>query len=38
MILWKQGEVAIRCIIVYLKEKEEDLFKEYMVGKSDTYI
>ncbi|KAK0150775.1 hypothetical protein N1851_008118 [Merluccius polli] len=29
-------EVAIRCIIVYLREKEEDLFKEYMIGEDIT--
>lgn len=29
-------EVAIRGLVVYLGEKEENLFKEQLVGKSDT--
>ncbi|KAJ8353565.1 hypothetical protein SKAU_G00211320 [Synaphobranchus kaupii] len=31
MTLWK-GEVAIRCLVLYLREKEEDLFKEQLDG------
>lgn len=28
----KRREIAIRCLIVYLGEKEEDLFKQYSVS------
>ncbi|KAL6463154.1 hypothetical protein MHYP_G00275450 [Metynnis hypsauchen] len=29
----RRREVAIRCMVVYLGEKEEDLFKEYVDGE-----
>lgn len=32
----RRREVAIRGLVVYLRENEEDLFKEQLVGKSDT--
>ena len=32
----KRREVAICGLMVYLREKEDDLFKEQLVGKSDT--